>query len=253
MADSEFPLPGSSYKELIKIIQGYGRVGSEASLGDVAQLTAIGETIISGNNRFLLAVGIIQGGKKKSVTPLGAELSNALQHEMADEIALKWRAVVEATDFLQKVIAAVRIRKGMDESSLEAHVAYSAGQPKTPAVGTGAGTVVEILKVAGLLKEDGGNLIATVPEPRSIPETVQKSLSISDSLSMSDSLDLATPTPQMRATARFGGVQLTIDVTVQCTPNDLDDLGRKLRKVIEDFNQPGEANKKLTPPPENRD
>lgn len=253
MADSEFPLPSSSYKELIKIIQGYGRVGSEASLNDVAQLTAIGETIISGNNRFLLAVGIIQGGKKKSVTPLGAELSNALEHEMADEIALKWRAVVEATDFLQKVIAAVRIRKGMDESSLEVHVAYSAGQPKTPAVATGAGTVVEILKVAGLLKEDGGNLIATVPEPRSIPETVQKSLSISDSLSMTDSLDLSTPTQQMRATARFGGVQLTIDVTVQCTPNDLDDLGRKLRKVIDDFNQPREANKKPTPPPENPD
>jgi hypothetical protein len=24
----EFPLPGSSYKELVKIIQGYGRIGS---------------------------------------------------------------------------------------------------------------------------------------------------------------------------------------------------------------------------------
>ena len=26
MADSGFPLPGSSYRELIKIIQGYGRM-----------------------------------------------------------------------------------------------------------------------------------------------------------------------------------------------------------------------------------
>jgi hypothetical protein len=251
MADSGFPLPGSSYRELIKIIQGYGRVGSDASLADVSQLTAIGETIISGNNRFLVAVGIVQGGKKKSITPLGAELAIALQHELLDEIAAKWRAVVEASDFLQKVVAAVRIRKGMDESSLESHVAYSAGQPKTPVVATGAGAVVEILKNAGLLKDEGGNLIATTPEPPSIPETVQKSLSISDSMPMSDSVQLSMHGSEMRATTRLGGVQITIDVTVQCTPKDLDDLGHKLRKVIQDFNEPRDPQKKpaATAPP----
>ncbi len=244
MADTGFPLPSSSYRELVKIIQGYGRVGSEASLADVAQLTAIGETIISGNNKFLVAVGIVQGGKKKSITPLGAELANALQHELQDEVAAKWRAVVEASDFLQKVVAAVRIRKGMDESSLESHVAYSAGQPKTPAVATGAGAVVQILKNAGFLKEEGGNLVATTPEPPSIPETVQKSLSISDSMSISESALVSTHGSEMRATSRLGGVQLTIDVTVQCTPKDLDDLGHKLRKVIQDFNEPREPQKK---------
>jgi hypothetical protein len=238
MADAGFPLPGSSYRELIKIIQGYGKVGSDASLADVAHLTAIGETIISANNKFLLAVGIVQGGKRKSITTLGAELANALEHELVDEIGAKWRAVVEGSDFLQKVVAAVRIRKGMDESSLETHVAYSAGQPKTPAVATGAGAVVEILKNAALLKEEGGNLVATTPEPPSIPETVQKSLSISDSMPMSDSAQASMHGPEIRATARLGGIQLTIDVTVQCTPKDLDDLGHKLRKVIQDFTEP---------------
>jgi hypothetical protein len=251
MSDAGFPLPSSSYRELIKIVQGYERVGTDASLADVAQLTAIGETIISGNNRFLIAVGIVQGGKKKSITPLGAELAIALQHELPDEIAAKWRAVVEANDFLQKVVASVRIRKGMDESSLESHVAYSAGQPKTPAVTTGAGTVVEILKNAGLLKEEGGNLVATAPEPPSIPETVQKSLSISDSASMSDGVQVLAHGSEIRATTRLGGVELRIDVTVQCTPKDLDDLGHKLRKVIQDFNEPAGPPKKpeATAPP----
>jgi len=244
MADAGFPLPSSSYRELVKIIQGYERVGSDASLGDVAQLTAIGETIISGNNKFLIAVGIVQGGKKKSITPLGAELAIALQHEIQDEVAAKWRAVVEATDFLQKVIAAVRIRKGMDGSTLESHVAYSAGQPRTPGVATGARTVVDILTVAGLLKEEGGTLIATTPEPRSIPETVEKSLSISDSMSMGESAQPVT------SATRLGGVQLNIDVTVQCTPKDLDDLGHKLRKVLQDFSQPPRPERKTeTPPP----
>jgi hypothetical protein len=238
MSDAGFPLPGSSYRELIKIIQGYGRAGSDVSLTDVAKIVAIAETTISTNNKFLVAVGIVQGGKKKSITPLGAELAIALQHELADEVASKWRAIVEGNEFLQKVIAAVRIRKGMDESSLESHVAYSAGQPKTPGVATGAGAVVEILKTAGLLKEDGGNLIATTPEAPSIPETVQKSGSISDSAWLPEVSHFSTHGSELRATTRLGGIELTIEVKVQCTPKDLDDLGHKLRKVIQDFNEP---------------
>jgi hypothetical protein len=76
MADAGFPLPSSSYRELIKIIQGYERVGSDASLGDVAQLTAIGETIISGNNKFLVAAGIIQGGQKEIHNSVGCRASD---------------------------------------------------------------------------------------------------------------------------------------------------------------------------------
>jgi hypothetical protein len=37
MPESGFPLPGSSYKELIKIIQGYGQVGKDAVPSDVAK------------------------------------------------------------------------------------------------------------------------------------------------------------------------------------------------------------------------
>ncbi len=244
----EFPLPSSSYKELIKIIRAYGRIAVEATLADVAKLAVMNENTVSSNNKFLIALGIIKSGQKKAITPLGAELAKALDHEMPEEMSAKWRAVVEATDFLQNVIAAVRIRKSMDESSLESHVAYSAGQPKTPAVATGARTVVDILTAAGLLKEEDGNLIPATPEPRPIPETVEKSLSISDSISMSDSVQTSLQGSLARST-RLGGVQLNIDVTVQCTPADLDDLGHKLRKVLQDFNQPPEAEKKPEAPP----
>jgi len=237
MPDEGFPLPNSSYKELIRIIQGYGRFATEANLNDVAKLTAMNETIVSANNKFLVATGVVKGKQKKAITPLGSELAIALEHELPEEISAKWRAIVEASDFLQKVIAAVRIRKSMDESSLESHVAYSAGQPKTPAVATGARTGVDILKTAGLLKEEGGSLIPTTPEPRPIPETVEKTLSISDSLPISDIVQASVQGSYVRGT-RLGGVQLNIDVTVQCTPKDLDDLGHKLRKVLQDFNEP---------------
>jgi hypothetical protein len=243
----EFPLPSSSYKELIKIIQAYGRIGAEASLADVGRLTAMNESIVSANNKFLVSIGVVKTGKKKTITPIGAHLATALEHELPDEVSAKWRAIVEANDFLQNVIAAVRIRKSMDESSLESHVAYSAGQPKTPVVATGARTVVDILKVAGLLKDEAGNLIPTTPEPRPIPETVEKTLSISDSMSMSDSAQTSLQGSHGRA-PRLGGVQLNIDVTVQCTPKDLDDLGHKLRKVLQDFNEPEQKQEAPTPP-----
>jgi len=66
MPEQSFPLPGSSYKELIKIIQGYDQVGENAVPADVASAVAVHETIVSGNNRFLVEIGIVQGGKKKN-------------------------------------------------------------------------------------------------------------------------------------------------------------------------------------------
>ncbi len=225
---------GSSYRELIKIIQGYGRVGSDATLADVSKLTAVGETIVSANNKFLVAVSIVQGGKKKSITPIGAELAIALQHDIKDEIAAKWRAVVDTTGHGRVPVWNRTSRIRPDSRRL-------------PEWATGAGAVVEILKAAGLLKDEGGNLIATTPEPPSIPETVQKSLSISDSMAMSDTVQSSTQGSMLLAT-RIGGVQLNIDVTVQCTPKDLDDLGHKLRKVLQDFNEPGKKPEAPAPP-----
>ena len=251
MADVGFPLPISSYRELVKIIQAYGRVGTEASLADVAQLAVMNETRVSANNGFLVSIGVIQGTKKKAITPLGADLARALEHEdsLPEEAANKWRAVVEVNDFLQKVIAAVRIRKSMDESSLESHVAYSAGQPKTPNVATGERTVIDILETAGLLKEEGGNLIPVTPEPRSIPETVEKTLSISNTMPPLTEVVQAQVTPA----TRLGGVHLNIDVTIQCTPADLDNLGHKLRKVLRDFNEPEKKPEAPTTPNQTTD
>lgn len=233
MPEHGFPLPGSSYKELVKIIQGYGAVPDHAVPADVSKVIGIHPTIVSRNNRFLVAVGIVQGGKKKSMTPLGSELAHALQYGLEDEIASKWRAILDATEFFQKVLAAVRIRKGMDESSLEAHVAYSAGQPKTPMVAAGASAVVDILKASRLLMEDAGNLVpgSVSLEPQ---ETTQAPIPPPE--------DVPPPEPDVLSPrslpAGHRTVQLTIEVRVQCTPKDLDGLGRKLRRVLADFNEP---------------
>ncbi len=241
-----FPLPRSSYKELIKIIGAYGKVPENSVPADVSKLIGINESIISSNNGFLKAVGIIQGGKKKNTTSVGRSLASAYEYDNQADIAGIWRSLIDSNDFLQKLVAAVRIRKGMDESSLEAHVAYSAGQPKTPQALTGAGTVVEILKVAGFLKEEGGNLVAVVPENAPSSEIVDQRFIFETQPPNFSSTSVIVPHGGERKLPT--GVQLRIDVKIQCTPQELDGLGEKLRQVVEDFNrkEPKQSEKSAT-------
>jgi hypothetical protein len=128
----------------------------------------------------------------------------------------------------------------MDESSLDAHVAYSAGQPKTPRALTGAGTVVEILKVAGVLREEGGNLVAA-------PETSQSTEIVVQGVAVNAAANQVAVSPSYAilpsVSRSTSGVNLSIEVRIQCTPADLDGLGQKLRQVLKDFSQPDE------PPP----
>lgn len=112
-------------------------------------------------------------------------------------------------------------------------MAYSAGQPKTPQVLTGAGTVVEILKVSGLLKDEGGNLVAVTPDnPVSSEVDIFTDAQHQDFLSPG-----AVIVPYGGERKPPTGVQLRIDVKIQCTPQELDGLGEKLRRVVEDFNR----------------
>ena len=143
MAVEKLKLPRSSYAELARIIMGYAQHSGPATLDQISQVTGVERTVVSSNNAFLSAVGLIQGGKAKEATDPGRALASALEHgdQLPGEVARAWQCVVNASDFLAKAVAAVRIRKGMDEATLRAHIAYSAGEPKKGGAMTGAGAV----------------------------------------------------------------------------------------------------------------
>jgi hypothetical protein len=160
---------------------------------------------------------------------------------MGEEISTHWRAIVSANDFMQKLVSAVKIRKGMEQSNLEAHVAYSAGQPKKPTVMTGAGSVVEILKVAGLVKEDEGKLVVTseASEPRG--HLIE--------LAGTTRRDQTPPVSQQRKnTTILSGLSdaklgLTIQIQVQCSIDEVESLGPKLRSLIKELSTPPTSEK----------
>src|SRR3712207_5996081 len=61
-------------------------------------------------------------------------------------------------------VSAVKMREGMLYPTLQAYVAHAAGQPRNKPVMAGASAIVEILKAAGLLEEEAGELVATFEE-----------------------------------------------------------------------------------------
>jgi pyruvate/2-oxoglutarate dehydrogenase complex dihydrolipoamide acyltransferase (E2) component len=95
---------------------------------------------------------------------------------------------------------------------------------------TGAGAIVEILKTAGLLRDEAGELVATFDEwpeqeeptpPEEPEETPQE-----PPAEFSATVEALPPTPAGAAPA------VTIHVQVRCTADEIEDLGPKLKTLI---------------------
>ncbi len=225
--NDRFKLPGSSLDEVFKVVQGYVSFGKTASLADIAKNTGMHESSISRNVGFLLSIGILQGGRDKSVTELGKNLGLALLHNIQEDIEAILSDIVAQDEFLKNVLAAVRIRKGMDESSLRSHIAYSAGLSKNVST-AGTGAVIELLKRSGNLKAEDGKLVVSSPIAR--PTTVD----VPASQERGEPIATQSVIRTIEAASPFS---ISITIEVQCGPQDLDDLGLKLRKVVDDFSR----------------
>jgi hypothetical protein len=233
MAEKEFKLPRSSYEELAKIIRAYGQRDEPSDLTEISRIVGIGRTVISDNARFLTGVEILEPGQKKKVTPKGRGLARALEHGIHDEIRNYWRAVIGDSEFLSRLVKSIRIRGGMDEATLLAHIAYSAGEKKTPPVMTGARTVVGILRAADLIGDSDGKI--TVPVDADMPPE-QGAAGEQDVGESPRGRDAGTGGVRVGAGgSRAGvGVQVIIELRVNCNANELEGLGQKMRRVVEE-------------------
>lgn len=240
MSSEKFKLPSSSYEELTKIIKAYGHFSAPAELSEVSKLTGMDTTVISRNVGFLLELAILEPGQKKAVTSAGKNLAQALEHEMPNEIRNNWRDIVSETEFLNKLITSIKIRNGMDEGTLQSHIAFSAGQPKKPAVMTGARTVMDILRASELIREQDGKIILTKIEDEI--ESVKAKSTEPDSPQPTRPLGFVASQQVSRVMAEqsFPGnpqIKININVTVDCSTADLDTLGEKLNRIIKDVNR----------------
>jgi hypothetical protein len=231
MAEREFRLPGSPYEELVNIIVAYGTRDEAARPGDVSKLDSVHQSSVSRNNGFLAQIGVLQGESKKLITRRGRALALALARKDGEEIRRNWRAIVATNEFLQNVISAVKLREGMLYPTVQAYVAHAAGQPRNKPVMTGAGAIVEILKTAGLLREEAGELVATF----------DGELDPVDAIAM-DELSSETreeEEPFVSATVESGeGPAVKIHLHVQCTADELEDLAPRLKTLLRELSNP---------------
>ncbi len=159
----EFNLPGSSLKEVQKIIMGYSQSTDNVSLDSLAKLTGLHRTKISRNNKFLTDLGLISGGVKKSPTELGRKLGRALEHNQENDIRKYWSEAVQTNQTVSSLVTTVRIKGGMTEGDFSDHVLYVSGQKNHSGNRAGARCVVDVLVEAELLDEENGKLAVSSP------------------------------------------------------------------------------------------
>jgi hypothetical protein len=224
MAENGFRLPGSPYEGLVNIIVAYGTRDEAAGPGDVSKLDAVHQSSVSRTNAFLTDIGVLEGEREKVVTPQGRSLAMALERKDRAGVQRNWREIFSTSEFLQNVVAAVKLREGMSYSTVQAYIAYAAGQPRNKPVMTGAGAVIEMLKAADLLREQDGTLVATVagapgeggPAPGGVELTDPASISISNA-------------------GGPGGPTVNIHLHVQCAPDDIEDLAPRLKVLLREL------------------
>ena len=230
MAEREFRLPGSPYEELVNIIVAYGTREDAARTGDVGKLDSVHQSSVSRNNAFLVEIGVLQGESRKIITRRGRELAAALARKDRAEIRTNWRAIVAASEFLQNVVSAVKLREGMLYPTVQAYIAHAAGQPRNKPVMNGAGAIVEILKAAGMLREEAGELVATFNEqPQDTPrENGQPEKAPAESQAVISATVGESMPAGMRPT-------VSIHVQVRCTADEIDDLAPRLKALIREL------------------
>jgi hypothetical protein len=237
MSDEKFKLPQSSYEELTKVIKAYGHFSEPRPLDEISKFIGLHPTIISRNVGFLTGVGILEGGAKKVPTNYGGKLAHALEHNMLGEIRTWWRQIVLDNDFLNRLLAAIRIRSGMDQQTLEAHIAYSAGQPKKPQFMTGARTVIDILRAAELITELDGKYVAdqtqsAVSEFISVAE-IQSAPTAKSTTRWPTGTVVASAVPKVQS-----GLVITIQININCTAAEVPNLGQHIKKLMEELSSP---------------
>jgi hypothetical protein len=227
MAEREVRLPGSSYEELVNIIVAYGTRDEAARPGDVGKLDAVHQSSVSRNKAFLTEIGILQGETRKLITRRGRALALALARKDEAEIRKHWRAIVSSNEFLQNVVSAVKLREGMLYPTVQAYIAHAARQPRNKPVMAGAGAIVEILKAAGLLREEAGELVATFEEELVADDASLEALEGTAEAVVSTTLE----------TRDSPAVHLHLHI--RCTADEIEDLAPRLRSLLRELSSEG--------------
>lgn len=153
-----FKLPVSSYEEITKVIKAYGNGKPKVpvSLDELAKSSGISKFILSKNNGFLIQVDLVTKGTKKSPTEACRKLASAYNIGIHDEISTIWRGILDKDDFIASMLSFISVKSRVTRDEFISHIVYSADCGNSTAYKTGAATIIEILKMTGMIHEENG-------------------------------------------------------------------------------------------------
>ncbi|HQT96040.1 MAG TPA: hypothetical protein PK435_15525 [Thermoanaerobaculaceae bacterium] len=155
---SQFALPTSSYEVIAKILHGYALCGDKpATLKDVSAKAGINRTRISGNNAFLTSLGLLEGGKRKTLTPRGRDLALAIANGLQAEAGAAWSGALMDVSPTKSVLEMIRVQNGVNKKDLAGKIAKSLDLATSQSMQTktGINALIEIATRAGVLEEVG--------------------------------------------------------------------------------------------------
>jgi len=210
---SDFSLPSSSYDIIQKVIHAYILCGDkEVTLDDIASKAGMDRTQVSRNNGFLSSMGIIEGGRKKKITPLGKKLGIAVSHDDKEAAAAAWRELIESSERLTSIVDMVRVQNGISADVLPSKVAANFGLPGgKKETATATKCVIEILKDAELLVEQD-NLVKAA-SPRKAAPTEDKP-AVNEDISDSHVPPISPPPQIQRQVHRSGGATPLVPIHI---------------------------------------
>ncbi|WP_374972613.1 hypothetical protein [Spongiibacter marinus] len=235
-------LPSSSFDELVKIIKGYSHASKGASLDSLAKLTGLNKFAISGNNKFLSDISVIQGGNSKSSTDLGTKLARAIEHSQTGDARSCWSQAVSSNEAVSSLVTAVRIKGGMSAEDLASHVLYVSGQGNNGKNRTGSRTVVDVLLAAGLLENKEGILKVATPSDGASEKPIEASESLApkeaEPREPAQPIAVAEVEKSVPPTVNLSGLantpQIAINIQLHLPETDNAEVYEKLFKALKD-------------------
>ena len=235
MLKIKFNLPQSPYEELAQVIKAYSHFPQPTGPDEVGRLVGLESSVVNRNVGFLLAVEILEPGTKKVSTPTGRKLGHALEQDSPADIRTWWRHIILNSDFLKDLLSAIKIRDGVVQQALEAHIVDCAGYPDRMASMSGARTVVDVLKAAELIVDRDGTWALETAGVGQQGGLVPAAQGATDGAG-AETVEQTPPEIQTRiAQPRIqasGAVQITIQVNINCQPADVEGLVERLRRML---------------------
>ena len=137
-------------------------------LDELVKSSGISKFVLSKNNGFLVQIGLITKGNKKSPTDTCRKLASAYSMNIKDEVSTIWKNIFNTDDFIAKMLSFVSVKgrvprdefiNHIDKEILllrTCHIVYSADCGNSVAYKTGAATIVEMMKIAEMISENNG-------------------------------------------------------------------------------------------------